>query len=107
MKVEVRHLLIASTVGDQTVTGFFESKFLDQSRDDGKEIDHKVGVTWLQAAQGRKFATRHQQDMQSVGRVGMVKGKKGSCFHETRGGQSSAHISKDPAHENTANPGAG
>lgn len=92
MKMEVWHFLIVTTVCNEPVTVFLETKLGNELANSGEQVCDKSGVLRPDLIQTADRPSRQKEDVKPVAGPGMMKGHQTLRLTDARNGQQEVHV---------------
>lgn len=78
--MELRHILVITAVGDETVACVVEVEFLHEALHSYHEVYQKIGVAWFEGHHAANLAFGYDEDVQWVAGLGVIEGQQKICF---------------------------
>ena len=74
------HILVVAAVGDEAVASVVEVEFLHETLHGCHEVYQEIGVAWFEGHHAADLAFRHDEDVQRIAGLGVIKSDQQICL---------------------------
>ena len=78
--MELRHILVVAAVGDEAVACVVKVEFLHEALHGCHEVYQEIGVARFEARHAADLAFRHDEDVQRIAGLGVIKSDQQICL---------------------------